>query len=629
MNINKTIQSAFEYHRKGDLKQAESLYKKILRKQPDNPDILHMLGVVFYQLADYDSAISCIRKALQFRPSDLASAYGNLGLALQGKGLLDEAVTCYQRALEFKPSFAEAHCNLGLALQGKGLLAEAIESYQKAIEFKPSFAEAHCNLGYALQEKGQPDEAAAYFLKAIEMNPYLTKAYYNLGITLQKKGRMDEAIAYYQKAIEFDPFSAEAYCNLGAAVLEKGQFDRVITYCRKAIELDPCSAQAYCNLGAAVLEKGRTDEAIASYQKAIEFDPFFAQAYCNLGYALKEKGQFAEAATHYQKALELNPGSETANYNMSLILLLTGNFEQGWEKYEWRWKAKDFIKMNCFHQPVDFSQPMLYGIDVEGLTILIYAEQGFGDAIQFIRYVPELAQRGANVIIECQRELVSLLKNIDGVKHVVAQGDSLPHFDMHCPLLSLPFIFRTTLGSIPAKVPYVQANASLVQKWRDKLGNDHAQLKIGLSWAGKPTHKNDRNRSCSLEVFSPLAELGDISFYSLQKGGAAEQAKNPPPGMKLVDYTEEISDFSDTAALMENLDLIISVDTSIVHLAGALGKRVWTMVPFVPDWRWMLDREDSPWYPTMRLFRQPLPGDWKSVIGKMKDGLLILLNIMQ
>jgi tetratricopeptide (TPR) repeat protein len=595
MNINKTIQSAFEYHRKGDLRQAESLYKKILRKQPDNPDILHMLGVVFYQLADYDSAIIYIRKALQFRPSDPASAHCNLGLALRGKGLPDEAISCYQRA----------------------------------IELKPSFAEAYCNLGYALQEKGRTDDAMTYLVKAIEINPYLTKAYYNLGITLQEKGRVDDAVASYQKAIELDPYYAKAYCNIGAALLEKGQFDQVITYCRKAIELDPSFAKAYCNLGAAVFEKGRIDEAIACYQKTIELDPFFAQAYCNLGFALQEKGQFAEAITHYQKALGLDPGSENAKFNMSIAQLLTGNFREGWEKYEWRWKTKDFLKQSCFHRPDDFSQPMVRGIDVEGLTILVYAEQGFGDAIQFVRYVPELAQRGANVIIECQRELVSLLGNIDGVKHVVAQGDAIPRFDMHCPVLSLPYIFKTTRESIPGKVPYVYADASLVEKWREKLRNDHTKLKIGLSWAGKPTHKNDRNRSCSLEIFSPFGELGDISFYSLQKGTGAEQAKNPPAGMKLVDYTEEIGDFSDTAALIENLDLIISVDTSVVHLAGALGKRVWTMVPFVPDWRWMLDREDSPWYPTMRLFRQPAPGDWKSVIGKMRNELCKAAGILR
>jgi tetratricopeptide (TPR) repeat protein len=485
MNINKAIQSAFEYYQKGNLKEAECLCKKILKKQPDNPDILNMLGALFCRLANYDLAIKYIRKALQFRPDDIALAY----------------------------------------------------------------------------------------------------------------------------------------CNLGLALIETGHFDESITYCQKAIELRPSFAEAYCNLGYALIKKGHFDESITYCQKAIELRPSFAEAYYNLGCAFEEKGHFDKAITCYQKTIELNPSFAEAHFDISLILLLLGNFKEGWKKYEWRWKRKAYIQY-CRN----FSKPLWNGSEIKGLTILLQCEQGLGDTVQFFRYAPLIAQKGAKVIVDCQRELVSLLKNTEGEQQVIVQGEELPEFDVYCPLLSLPLIFNTTLETIPAKIPYIIVDSLLAQKWEDKVQYDNSKLKIGLVWAGRPEHKKDLNRSCSLDNFSPLAELGDISCYSLQKGAASEQAKNPPKGMKFIDYTEEIIDFSDTAALMENLDLIVSVDTSVVHLAGALGKPTWTLLPFAPDWRWMLNREDSPWYPTMRLFRQPSFGDWESVIVKVKDELLKLLG---
>jgi tetratricopeptide (TPR) repeat protein len=626
MNISKATQSALECHQKGNLEQAEYLCKKILNKKPHNPDILHLLGVLYCQQAQYDLAVKYIRKALDLKPADIALAHYNLGYALQEQGQLDEAIIHYQQTIELNPSSGLAYCNLGYVLKEKGQLDESIAYSKKAIELNPSFALAYCNLGYALLDKGQLDESIAYSKKAIELNPSLALAYCNLGCAHEKKGSLDQAIADFQKAIELNPSLALAYCNLGSALEEKGRLDHAMAYFQKAIELNPSLALAYCNLGAAFHQKGQFDEAVAYSQKAIELNPSFASAYCNLAIALQEKGQIYEAITHFQKAIVLNPNLEDAHYNMSLALLLSGNFKQGWKEYEWRWRRKDFCSCNSFHQPDNFSQPCLNGTDFSGLSILIYAEQGFGDTIQFIRYAPLLAQRGAKVIFACQKELASLLQNSEGVDHMQVMGEPLPEFDMHCPLLSLPLVFDTTLENIPSKVPYVHVESISLQKWKAKVHDDDARLKIGLVWAGRPEHKNDRNRSCRLDIFSPLAEIADISFYSLQKGEAAQQAKNPPAGMTLIDYTEEINDFADTAALIENLDLIVSVDTSVVHLAGALGKPVWTLLPFVPDWRWMLNREDSPWYPTMRLFRQPSPGDWDSVITRISKELKLYIN---
>jgi tetratricopeptide (TPR) repeat protein len=585
MDISERIQSAFECHRSGNLERAKYLYQKILRKQPNNPDVLNMLGELFCRLANYDSAIKCIKKALQFRPTDCASAHYNLGYALREKGQVDEAIANYLKAVELKPSWAEAYCNMGLALREKGQVDEAIAHYLKAIELKPSYAEAYCNLGYALREKGQVDEAIANCLKAIELKPSC----------------------------------AEAYCNMGLALQDKCQLDRAITCYQKALQLNPIFAKAYSNLAGALHEKGKYDEALVFFYKAIQLNPNLADTYCNLGITFTKKCQYDEAFKSYEKALQINPNHVAARWNLSLILLLLGNFERGWQEYEWRWKKKEMI---AFER--NFVQPLWDGSAIKGLTILLHAEQGLGDTIQFIRYVTLVKERGARVIVECQKELKSLFENMEGIQEVVIRGEDLPAFDTHCPLLRLPLVFNTTLDSIPAKIPYITVDDATIQKWKSKFHYNDTKLKVGLVWSGNPKLKGDSNRSMSLTAFKPLAKLNNINFYSLQKGEAAQQARDSTEVIHLIDYTEEIGDFSDTAALIENLDLVISVDTSVAHLGGALGKSVWTLLPCEPDWRWMLKREDSPWYPTMRLFRQPSPGDWESVIAKVKDELMKL-----
>ena len=575
MDINKTFQLALKHYQAGNFQQAQSICREILNVQPDNADALHLLGIIYYQLNDYDSAIQYTQKALQFSPAD-ADAYYNLGNAREAKGQLDEAVTCYQKALQLDPNFAEAYNNLGHCFYGKGQLDEAINCYQKALQINPNYPEAHNNLGYALHDKGQLDESIFRYKKAIELNPN------NPGL-----------------------------CNkLGVVLGEKGQFDEAITYFQKALQLDPDDATAYYNIGKAYTEKGHVDEAINSYLKSLKLNPDNPIAYNNLGNAFQEKGQIGEAITFCQKAIDISPNFALAHWNLSLALLIYGNYKRGWKEYEWRLKVEE-------HEHRNFSQPLWDGSDIKGLTILLYAEQGIGDTIQFIRYASLVAQRSVKVIVECQKELVQTLQNVEGVDKIIARGEQLPIFDVHCPILSLPLVFDTTLENIPTKIPYIFIAPMLVKKWKDRIKCYNSKLKIGLAWAGNPKNRRDSTRSCNLELFSPFAKLDYITFYSLQKGEAAKQAKNPPKGMNLIDYTEDIRDFSDTAAFIENLDLIISVDTAVAHLAGALGKPVWTLLPFAPDWRWLLNRDDSPWYPTMRLFRQPSPGDWKSVINQV------------
>jgi FKBP-type peptidyl-prolyl cis-trans isomerase 2 len=445
--------------------------------------------------------------------------------------------------------------------------------------------------------------------------PDLSEEYYLKAVDYQNKGLTEEAISYYQKAIELNPKLPGAYYNLGVISQQKGLIDQAIMYYEIAIGFNQEFTEAHHNLGVAFKEKGLFDEAVNCFQRVLQLRPDHAGAYYNLGNTLLAKGLYKEAMMSYRKAVELQPDHVDARWSMALIHLTFGSFEEGWKGYERRWELKDVMNKR------DFPKPRWDGSDADNKSIFLYAEQGFGDTIQFVRYAPLVAAEGAGVILECQKELVPLLRNVEGVQQVVACGEPLPEFDLHCPLLSLPFLFGTNLDTIPAKIPYISVEPSLTQQWQEKISPDRAEFRIGLVWAGNPRYKFGHDRSCTLGVFSPLANFDHVAFYSLQKGEASAQAKNPPEGMKLVDLSDGIKDFSDTAAIIENLDLVISVDTAAAHLAGALGRPVWILLPFVSDWRWMLNRGDSPWYPSARLFRQPSPGDWESAIQQIQEAL--------
>jgi tetratricopeptide (TPR) repeat protein len=468
-------------------------------------------------------------------------------------------------------------------------------------------------------KSGKLEESENLCRKILRRQPKIFDVLHLLGFIRYLKNDYDSSIIFIERALAINSSSAIAHNDLGTALLGKGRIDDAIISFKKALQINSFYSDAYTNLGVALCEKGIFDEALEYYRKALKFNPNHADACNNLGKVLLDKGQVRESIQYFQKAILLKPRFAQAHLHLSLALLLVGDFRNGWKEYQWRWGLEE-------HRTPDFKQPLWDGSDLRNKTILLYAEQGLGDTIHFIRYAPAVAERGGKTILECQRELASLMCRVEGVHEVIIRGDRLPSFDLHCPLLGLPLVFSTTIESIPAKVPYIKADTSLVEKWRGKIQSDKAAKKVGLVWAGAPVHKKDRYRSCSLETFAPLGEIEGVSFYSLQKGDAAKEAKNHPGGMKLTDHTDEINDFSDTAALIETLDLVISVDTSVAHLAGAMGKMTWTLLPFAPDWRWMLNREDSPWYPTIRLFRQPSSGDWDSVIAKVKDELLKLLG---
>ena len=581
ITVAQAVQLALQFQQAGRLQEAEALYRAVLQREPNNADVLHLLGVLAHQAGKPQIAIDLISQAIRIAPT-VPWFHNNLGEVYRTAGLLDQAVACYQQAIALSPGYAEPHMNLGNALLQMGRPAEAISPLQKSVELKPE----------------------------------LPMAFNSLGVALQQAGRVDEAVAAFRKALALQPDFFDAQLSLGNLLLAKGFTDEAVEAIRRATQINPAHPGAWVNLEAALQAKGLLDEAIAASRKAIELQPNFAPAHYNLGTALQKKGLFDEALAAYDKAIELQPEFAEAHMNKAWVLLIKGDCERGWPEYEWRAKCRDFLAAQR-----NFSQPMWKGSDPAGKTILIHAEQGLGDTIQFVRYAPLLARRGARVIVECQPELKPLLQDLEGVECVISTGEPLPAFDMHVPMLSLPLAFGTTLQTVPAVSPYLKPDPERVKAWRAKLRGRRPQLRVGLAWAGNPMNPADRDRSLPLSALAPLAEVKGVTFHSLQKGERAAQAKTPPPGMKLTDLTDDIKDFADTAALMAHLDLIITVETAVAHLAGALAKPVWTLLPFMPAWRWLLERNDSPWYPTMRLFRQPSPGDWDSVVQRVAEEL--------
>lgn len=585
--IQQTLDLAARHHHGGRLPQAEELYRQILARDPNHADALHFLGVVAHQTGRSDLAVDLICQSLAQKP-DNPDAHNNLGNILRIKGQLDEAVAAFTKAISLRPNFPEAQNNLGNALRDQSNLHEAEAAYRQAIALRPNFPEGENNLGIVLRDLGRLDEAVAASQRAISLRADYAEAHFNLANALRDQGHLDDAIAAFRQAIVPRPKSPETHYNLGIALRDKGELDESIAASRQAIALRPEYAEAHFNLGNALRDKSN----------------------------LSQANRIEDAIAAYRQAIALKPDYGQAHYNLALALLARGDFAVGWEEYEWRWKCKDFPSLQR-----NFPQPQWDGRSLDSATLLLHTEQGMGDAIQFFRYLPMVAGRVGKVIIECQSELRRLFQTSAPDCQIVTRGQRLPAFDYHCPLLSLPKLFRTVLETLPATVPYVRVDPALIDQWSQTLGPSGAKFRIGLAWAGNPGFKGDETRSLCLEQLAPLASVQNITFFSLQKGAAGEQAKNPPAGLKLVNLGPSLSDFGDTAAVMSSLDLIVTSDTSVPHLAGALARPVWVMLQAVPDFRWMLEPDETPWYPTMRLFRQPAPGDWESVIRRIVDCL--------
>jgi Flp pilus assembly protein TadD len=474
-----------------------------------------------------------------------------------------------------------------------------------------------CRLGDSLRAKGKLAQAIVAYRAAIEQQHDFFEAKNNLGIALRSFGQFDQAVELHRSAIALRPDDARAWNNLGVAYSAVETPAAAILAYHRAIELRPDYASAFHNLGKALAVSDRFDEAIAAFNKAIELKPDFAAAMGDLSNALKHEGKLTDALTLARRAAEIAPDSPEAHCRYGLMLLRTGELEQGWAEYEWRYHRS---------VPWNFSHPRWNGEPLGQRTLLLHADQGLGDSVQFVRYAPLIAAGGGRVVLRCQRQLKRLFKNLLGVEQTVSEDDPLPNFDVQCPLISLPVAFKTRMQTIPGAGPYLHPSPTLVRAWSALIDRSNDRLKVGLVWAGHPSHSNDQNRSTMLACFAPLCEAGDISFYSLQVGATAIEAATPPAGMELVDLTAEISDFADTAALIEHLDLVIAVDTSTAHVAAAMGKPVWVVLPFVAEWRWLTHRADTPWYPTMRLFRQPNLNDWHGAISQLVQPLSRLVD---
>jgi tetratricopeptide (TPR) repeat protein len=546
---------------------------------------------------------------------DYAEALSNRGLTLHQLRRFDEALACYDRALRMRSDHAEALSNRGATLKELKRFEEALANLDRALALRPHLAETLSNRCDVLRKLRRFDEALASSDNLLKAEPGRAEALCNHGVILGELKRFEEALASFDAALKVQPNYAEALSNRGLVLHELKRFEEALACYESALKVRPDYAEALSNCGTTLRELQWFEDALACFDRALKMRPDFAEALSIRGLVLLDLERFEEALASYDRAIKVKPEFAEAHYNQALCCLLTGDFDRGWAKNEWRWQTEQLMKANR-----DFTQPLWLGSgEFAGKTVLLHWEQGFGDMIQFCRYVPLVAQRAARVILEVPGPLHELMGTLTGSAQIVSRGEPLPQFDLHCPLLSLPLAFSTRLENIPAAMCYLRATPSAVRSWNARLG-PRKRFSVGLVRCGRPEHKNDHNRSLKLSTLLPLLEC-DASFVSLQREVRPCDTGVLKDRTDLLHFGDELSNFSDTAALISNLDLVISVDTSVAHLAGALGKPVWILLPYVPDWRWLLDREDSPWYPTARLFRQNRARTWDDVIIRVRDAL--------
>jgi tetratricopeptide (TPR) repeat protein len=631
----------------GNPRHAEWLCAHLLADEPEHAAGWELSGKACRALGNLTAAAASFAQWLRVEPRS-ADAHFLLGSVLADQGKRDEALDHYRQTLALKPDHAEALNNLGIALADQGRLEEALSHLRAACRLYPDFAQAHFNLGQALAQHGEPDQAFAELELASRLRPDYGPPHWALGNLHNARGRRDEAMASYRRALERQPDHPAAYTNLGMTLIEAGRPWEAVVLLRQAARLRPQAPEAHNNVGIALTELGRFAEAEASYLEALRLAPAYVDAQVNLASCYKEQDRLEEALAGYQIALWLKPDGPSAHWNRSLAFLKAGDFERGWPEYEWRWQRP---KTPARRLP----QPAWDGADPAGKTILVYMEQGLGDHIQFIRHAKLLHEAGARVVVECPGFLVPLFSTCSGIDQLVAEGGPLPEFDCHVALMSLPYRLGTKVETIPEEVPYLFADVERVQRWREELaaslagrtdlqsvpaGGDGlkirptgadgmpihptsaaAESRIGVAWQGNPHHPWDRHRSFPLTCLEALARVPGVRLVSLQKRHGTEQLGQLKGRFPITELpSEQDADqaaFMDTAAIMQNLDLVVTADTAIAHLAGALGVPVWVALSTITDWRWLVGPDDSPWYPTMRLWRQRALGDWDGVFHRM------------
>jgi tetratricopeptide (TPR) repeat protein len=612
------LQYGLRQHQAGALDQALTAYRYVLSLQPEQADALHLLGILAYQQGRHAEAVDSIGRAIR-QHRDRAPYHGNLGLALSALGRIEEAAAAYRQAVKLDPTYLEGHNNLGNILRSTGQPVAAEASYRRALRLQPNHPVLVNNLASVLLAQARLAEAAEAYRHAIALQPDLAAAYAGLAETLGRSGRFADAEASFREALRLDPRLVEAHDNLGQVLLGLGRLVDAEASFRAALALQPGRAEAWTGLGTALLDQGRHGEAETAFRTALQAKPDLAAAHHGLGHVLYELDRLVESEASCRAAIVSDPEHASAHHNLAHLLLVTGRLDEGWRHFEWRHALPTADRRR-------FVPPRWQGEPIEGRTLLIHAEQGLGDTLQFCRFVKLLAAMSntsrARLVFEVQPQLRRLMSGFGTVAEIVARGEELPAFDLHCPLMSLPGVLGMELETIPADIPYLTVEPERAALWRERLASLEG-LRVGLVWAGglRPERPDldrvDARRSMALERLAPLAAIPGVSFVSLQKGKAAEA----PGPLALHDYSEALDDFADTAALIDALDLVIGVDTAVPHLAGALGKPVWLMNRHDTCWRWLLDRDDSPWYPTLRQFRQQTRGDWDSVVADVATAL--------
>jgi len=657
MDINEKFNLAFKNFQEGSLEQAEKDCLEIMKSDPENSEILHLIGITCYHLGANDRAVEYLEKALQQEPENADFSY-DLGNVYQNQGELDDAVKAYRKALEFEPEHADAHNNLGMVLHDQRKLNEAAIHYQKALELTPQNPYIHNNLGLLYQEQEDYTKAIAHYGRAIQLEPQYADAYYNMGHIFLKEQKLDQAFQYFRKSAELNPTLAEAYLsmaiilvknrkfseaipllkrlsmshpdsaeihhNLGNALREIWLFEESAVHLQRAVQLNPEFAEAWNNLGNTLGKMGNLDEAIAALTKALQLDPGMPEALVNLGTVYREKGRYSESVSCYREALHLNPDNPDTLFSIALIDLLHGRFERGWEGYAFRWKVKDAWERNL-------PQPVWDGSSLGGKKIFIHAERGIGDEIMFASCIPEMMEKAEICIVECNELLVPIYeRSFPGaviVKRLEGDRDpsSYPLADYQIPSGGLPKFLRPDIERFPLQNSYLVPDTEKVDDWKNRFKGLGAGLKVGLSWRGAGTPDMVRLRSTTLDEWGELFRVTGIHFVSLQYGDCTEELGDAGERLrvKIHDWqdADPLKDLDAFAAKIAALDLVISVDNATVHMTGALGVPVWILLPYACDWRWMLNCEDTPWYPSARLFRQRSPGDWGGVFERVLTNL--------
>jgi tetratricopeptide (TPR) repeat protein len=588
----------------------------VISRDPECAQAYFLKGLASLQDGNVGGAARDLGKASHLAPRDINYLL-SWGQALAKKGAHGDAEDRFRQALKLTPGHPEVLRALGDSLMLQRRFSEAMNCFDEVLIQKPRDADSFNRRGYVLQQLGNQAAALGNFSRALLLQPFFPEAANNRGNALHSLGRHEEALKDFDRAISQRPNYVLPYSNKSNTLTSLKRYDEALECCDKSIGIEPNFAAAHNNRGFVLQKIGRHGEAIESLKRAVALQPGYGEALNNLGFSLQQLRRFDEALGFYEEAIRLQPEYAEAIWNRGLLKLLRGDMPAGWRDMEWRWKCKEFLKKPGQADIVEWS-----GQDLQGRSIAVFAEQGFGDLFQFCRYLPKLIERGARVTLVIPRKLHSLLSTLDQRIRIWEAGVRLEGVDFQCMLLSLPDRFKTELATIPNAVPYLNAESTLAEKWKKTMGKDG--FKVGISWQGNPSGFVDFGRSMPLAAFAPLSDIPGVRLISIQFQHGTEQLKSLPSGMKveeLAEFNTGESGFIDTAAVMKSLDLIITTDSAPAHLAGAMNMPVWVMLRAVPDWRWLLDRSDSPWYPSMKLFRQEVNGDWGQVIRDVAKAL--------